>query len=76
MCIIKSFYLPNIILGELDSGSNIPIPSIVEVTPTEMSDISNIFGPSYMDIIEPTQNLDFQVPLNPKRTMNATNNSM
>jgi len=53
--ILINIYLPNIIyLGELDGGSNIPIPSIVEVikvTPTEMSYISNMFGPSYIDVL-------------------------
>lgn len=65
--------------SELDGGSNIPIPSIdevMEVTQTEMNDISNISGPSNTDVLKAIQCLDFQVPVNPKSMMNATNNAM
>jgi len=48
----------------------------MEVTQTNMSDISNISGPSNIDVLKAKQNLDFQVPVNPKSMMNATNNSM
>lgn len=75
-CINYQAPMPHCRLASANIAQRPLIVGDIEVIPIKMSDLSNISGPSNIDIIKATQSLDIQIPVTPKRMINSTNTSM